>query len=105
VLGTPEFMSPEQIRGKPLDQRSDVYALGVLAFELLTGQLPFSGANAQETMLNHLTGKPRRLQSVVPTLPIGLDQAINQALQVDPATRFSSMNEFAQALGRAVPPA
>jgi serine/threonine-protein kinase len=100
VLGTPEFMSPEQIRGKTLDARSDVYALGVLAFELLSAQLPFAGTNAQETMLNHLTGRPRRLRSVLPSIPEPLDLAIDRALRVDPAERFPSMAEFGAALAR-----
>lgn len=100
VLGTPEFMSPEQIRGKPLDPRSDVYGLGVLAFELLTMELPFTGATAQQTMLNHLTGRPRRLADVNPKLPAGLSQVIDQALRLDPAERYSSMAAFAEALER-----
>ena len=68
VLGTPEFMSPEQIRGKPLDGRSDVYALGILAFELFTGQLPFAGKSAQETMIARLRGSPAKLRDVRPEL-------------------------------------
>lgn len=100
VLGTPEFMSPEQIRGKPLDPRSDVYGLGVLAFELLTMELPFTGATAQQTMLNHLTGRPRRLADVNPKLPAGLSQVIDQALRLDPAERYPSMAAFAEALER-----
>src|SRR3989475_3753044 len=54
ILGTPEFMSPEQIRGKPLDARSDIYALGIVAFEMFTGKLPFQGRNAQEMMIARL---------------------------------------------------
>ena len=100
VLGTPEFMSPEQIRGKSIDHRSDIYALGVLAFELLSGELPYAGANAQETMLNHLTGKPRKLSSVVPGMPAALEQAIDRALKLEPKDRFGSMTEFAEALSR-----
>ena len=100
VLGTPEFMSPEQIRGKSIDHRSDIYALGVLAFELLSGELPYVGANAQETMLNHLTGKPRKLSSVVPGMPAALEQAIDRALKLEPKDRFGSMTEFAEALSR-----
>lgn len=98
VLGTPEFMSPEQIRGHPIDQRSDIYALGVLAFELLSGELPFTGGSAQETMLNHLTGKPRKLSSVLPTASAALEQAIDKALKHDAAGRFASMTEFGDAL-------
>src|SRR5213592_2559568 len=57
ILGTPEFMSPEQIRGKPLDARSDIYALGIVAFEMFTGKLPFQGRNAQEMMIARLRGQ------------------------------------------------
>ncbi len=98
VLGTPEFMSPEQIRGKPVDPRSDVYSLGVLAFEMVSGELPFDGATAQETMLNHLTGRPRRLKAVRKSVPDRLDQALDRAMKIDPADRFQTMTAFAEAL-------
>ncbi|HEU5041589.1 MAG TPA: serine/threonine-protein kinase [Gemmatimonadales bacterium] len=98
VLGTPEFMSPEQIRGKPLDGRSDVYALGVLAFELFTGQLPFPGKSAQETMIARLRGSPRSLREVRPELPAKLEAVIGRALMMDPAQRFGSMTEMAHVL-------
>ncbi|HEV8151067.1 MAG TPA: serine/threonine-protein kinase [Gemmatimonadales bacterium] len=98
VLGTPEFMSPEQIRGKPLDPRSDIFALGVLAFELLTGRLPFEGNTAQDTMLAHLTGQPRRLRQVNPKLPAGLERVIAQAIAHQPEDRFQSMGEFEEEL-------
>jgi eukaryotic-like serine/threonine-protein kinase len=98
VLGTPEFMSPEQIRGKPLDGRSDVYALGVLAFELFTGQLPFPGKSAQETMIARLRGSPQTLREVRPELPAKLEGVIARALMMDPAQRFASMTEMAHAL-------
>jgi eukaryotic-like serine/threonine-protein kinase len=97
VLGTPEFMSPEQIRGKPLDGRSDIYALGVLAFELFTGQLPFTGKSAQETMIARLRGAPLRLREVRETLPLKLEAVISKALAADPAERHSSMNELSHA--------
>ena len=100
VLGTPEFMSPEQIRGKPVDPRSDVYSLGVMAFEMLTTELPFDGANAQETMLNHLTGRPRRLKAARKSVPDSLDQALDRAMKIEPADRFQTMAEFAEALSR-----
>ncbi|HET7600086.1 MAG TPA: serine/threonine-protein kinase [Gemmatimonadales bacterium] len=101
VLGTPEFMSPEQIRGKPLDGRSDVYALGVLAFEMFTSQLPFAGKNAQESMLARLKGEPTRLRAVRPELPAKLDAVIARCLQVRPEDRYASMDEMAAALSTA----
>ena len=97
VLGTPEFMSPEQIRGKPLDGRSDVYAIGVLAFELFTGQLPFPGKSAQETMIARLRGAPQTLREVRPELPAKLESVIGRALMMDPAQRFANMTEMAHA--------
>jgi serine/threonine protein kinase len=97
VLGTPEFMSPEQIRGKPLDGRSDVYALAILAFELFTGQLPFTGKSAQETMIARLRGAPLQLREVKADLPPKLETVINKALAVNPADRYGSMDELAHA--------
>ncbi|MBA2459613.1 MAG: serine/threonine protein kinase [Gemmatimonadales bacterium] len=102
VLGTPEFMSPEQIRGKPLDGRSDIYALGVLAFELFTGQLPFPGKSAQETMIARLRGQPQTLREVRPELPGKLDAVIAKCLAMDAANRYGSMTELAHALEGAV---
>lgn len=98
VLGTPEFMSPEQIRGKPIDSRSDVFALGVLGFELLSGRLPFEGTTAQETMLAHLTGQPLRLRQVNPKVSARLERVIAQAMAHKPETRFQSMAELEEAL-------
>jgi serine/threonine-protein kinase len=95
VLGTPEFMSPEQIRGKPLDGRSDVYALGILAFELFTGQLPFAGKSAQETMIARLRGSPTKLRDLRAELPAKLEAVILRCLAIDPAERFQSMDELA----------
>jgi serine/threonine-protein kinase len=97
VLGTPEFMSPEQIRGKPLDGRSDIYALAILAFELFTGQLPFTGKTSQETMIARLRGSPTPLREVKPDLPAKLEAVITKALAVNAADRYNSMEELAYA--------
>jgi serine/threonine protein kinase len=97
VLGTPEFMSPEQIRGRPLDGRSDVYATGVLSFELFTGTLPFSGKNAQEMMVARLRGLPRRLRELRPDLSGRLDSVVNRALALAPDDRYQSMEALARA--------
>ena len=94
VLGTPEFMSPEQLLGRDLDERSDVYATGVLAFEMFTGRLPFEGKNPQEVALARLKGASLRVRSVQPELPEVLDAVIAQALAQNPADRFQSMDEL-----------
>ena len=98
ILGTPEFMSPEQIRGKPLDARSDIYALGIVAFEMFTGKLPFRGRNAQEMMIARLRGQPQKLRQVRADLPEGLESALARAMEANPDARYTTALEFADAL-------
>ena len=98
ILGTPEFMSPEQIRGKPLDARSDVYALGIVAFEMFSGKLPFQGRNAQEMMIARLRGQPLMLRQLRPDLPVPLERALARAMETNPDARFATALEFAGAL-------
>jgi len=98
ILGTPEFMSPEQIRGKPLDARSDVYALGIVAFEMFTGRLPFQGRNAQEMMIARLRGTPTLLRQARPDLPVGLEKALAKSLETNADARYGTALEFAAAL-------
>jgi serine/threonine-protein kinase len=97
-------MSPEQIRGQSIDRRSDVYALGVLAFELITAELPFTGRTAQETMLNHLTGRPRSIRDCEIDAPEALERVIGRALALDPDDRFQSMEQFRVALNGLLAP-
>ena len=98
ILGTPEFMSPEQIRGKPLDARSDVYALGIVAFEMFSGKLPFQGKNAQEMMIARLRGQPVPLRQVRPDAPVGLERTLARAMETNPDARYATALEFAEAL-------
>ena len=98
ILGTPEFMSPEQIRGKPLDARSDIYALGIVAFEMFTGKLPFQGRNAQEMMIARLRGAATPVRQVRPELPVALEKALAKSLATNPEERFTTTLEFADAL-------
>ena len=100
VLGTPEFMSPEQIRGKPLDPRTDIYSLGLVTCEMLTGQLPFVGETQQEIMIARLTGDPAALGQLRPDLrfPAAVEAAIARSLDREPRARYATAPEFAVAL-------
>ena len=98
ILGTPEFMSPEQIRGKPLDARSDIYALGIVAFEMFTGKLPFQGRNAQEMMIARLRSQPQSVRTLRPDVPEPVEKALTRALQTSPDDRFTTAIEFGEAL-------
>jgi serine/threonine-protein kinase len=103
ILGTPEFMSPEQIRGKPLDGRSDIYALGLVAFEMFTGRLPFEGRSAQDMMIARLRGQPMPLRKARSDLNFSaeFEQAIMKAIQADPSDRYQTAREFGAALEQA----
>ncbi|HEV8410861.1 MAG TPA: serine/threonine-protein kinase, partial [Gemmatimonadaceae bacterium] len=98
VVGTPQFMSPEQAAGEPLDGRSDLYSLGVVAFFAVTGRLPFEASSAGAVMAMHLTQTPPRVASLRPDLPQALCAAIDRCLEKDPAQRFESGEALAAAL-------
>jgi serine/threonine protein kinase len=100
VLGTPEFMSPEQLRGKPLDGRSDVYSLALMTFEMLTGKLPFEGTSQQELMIARLRSEPTPLRKVRPELkyPAATERVLQKGLARDPDQRYRTAPEFAAAL-------
>jgi serine/threonine protein kinase len=96
VLGTPPYMSPEQFTGKPVDRRSDIYSLGVMAYEMLTGGLPFTGNTAWEWATAHMTAQPRPLETfpVSGRIPPAMKSAILRALEKDPNRRFPTVTEF-----------
>ena len=99
LIGTPYYMSPEQCEGKvEVDNRSDIYSLGVILFEMLTGMIPFGGKGFGEIIVKHLTVPPPSARSIVPGLPAALDALLFRALSKDPAQRFQSMAEFQAAL-------
>jgi serine/threonine-protein kinase len=104
IVGTPEYMSPEQCEDGAIDARSDVYALGVMAFELFTGRLPFTGKSVTQLLLAQLRDAPPRPSSIAPAAA-PFDAAILRALEKDPAARFPDMASFAAALREAQPAA
>jgi serine/threonine-protein kinase len=97
VIGTPEFMSPEQLAGDPLDGKSDLYALGLVFFRMLTGQLPFVAETVQETMVKRLTDDPLTLAMTRPDLrfPATLQTCFDSALARNPVDRYPSVARFA----------
>src|SRR6266702_3112681 len=99
VIGTPEFMSPEQALGEPVDARSDLYALGVVGYFALSGALPFEGAKATEVLAKQVTEPPPPLHAVAPGAPRRLARAIERCLEKDPAERPQKAEELAGQLG------
>jgi eukaryotic-like serine/threonine-protein kinase len=102
LLGTPEFMSPEQASGEPLDGRSDLYSLGVVGYYALTGALPFTGPSAQAVLAQHLTKPAPAVTALARGAPRPLSQAIERCLQKDAAARFESGEALADALAPAL---
>jgi len=98
VIGSPKYMAPEQILGKKVDQRADIYALGVMMYEMVTGVPPYSRGDHMSVMYQHVQGKARVPQDVNPNLPPGLSDLVMKAMAVDKTKRFQSMNELSQAL-------
>jgi serine/threonine protein kinase len=99
VMGTPYYMSPEQGEGKAeIDHRADIYSLGVLLFEMLSGKVPFGGEGYGEIIIKHVTMAPPSVRSVVPELPAALDNILYRALAKDRAQRFQTMIDFRDAL-------
>jgi eukaryotic-like serine/threonine-protein kinase len=104
VVGTPEYMSPEQLSGDPLDGRSDIYSLGLVAFHMLTGGLPFPSNTVQESLIMRLTDQPQRLADSRPNVPWTpeVQEVMDRALQRDASLRYQSASEFGRALVAAV---
>jgi serine/threonine-protein kinase len=98
VIGSPKYMAPEQILGKKVDQRADVYALGVILYEIMTGVPPYARGDHMSVMYQHVQGKARPPREINPGLPAGLPEVIMQAMSVDKDKRYQTMNDLRAAL-------
>jgi serine/threonine-protein kinase len=103
AVGTPSYVSPEQAAGDPdVDHRADIYSLGCMAYELITGQPPFAGRTPQRTMAAHLTEAPTRIESLRPDVPQALAELVMWCLAKEPAARPQSASEIGAALDAVV---
>jgi serine/threonine protein kinase len=98
VMGTPDYISPEQVKGKRGDGRSDIYALGVMLYEMLTGKVPFSGANAFLTMNERLLNNPVPPRELDPSISPQLQEIIYRAIERDPKNRYAHARELSHDL-------
>jgi serine/threonine-protein kinase len=97
LLVAPEYIAPEIVEGQYIDKRSDVYALGAILFELLSGRPPFTGSDALAVIKQHVEQNIPSLRSLCSDVPVALESVVNQALERDPARRFQSASELAEA--------
>jgi len=100
VMGTVSYISPEQARASRIDPRTDVYSLGVVLFELVTGMQPFTGTSPYQIIDQHVRRPPPAPRSLEPTVPRAVEDLILRALAKDPSDRFQGMDEFAIAIER-----
>ena len=102
LLGTPEYMAPEMLNGEPIDHRTDIYALGIVLFQMLSGQVPFKGNTPFAVATKHLQEPPPSLHQLNPAIPPAVDSIIQKALAKKREGRYASAGAMAQALRNAI---
>ena len=100
VIGSPKYMAPEQILGKKVDERADIYSLGVILYEMLTGTPPYHRGDHMSVMYQHVQGRARPAVELNPSLPQGISDLVMKCMAVDKEKRFASMDEVSVALER-----
>ena len=98
VMGTPDYMSPEQAQGQNADFRSDIYSLGVVLYEIFTGALPFTGDTLMQIVLSHIRDPPLPPRQKNPRIPERLEAVILRAMEKDPARRYQTVQEMLEDL-------
>jgi len=98
IVGTPEYLSPEQGTGKPIDNRSDIYSLGIVLYQMLTGSVPFSGSSPVAIAIKHAMEPPPPITLRNPDIPADIEAVVLKAIAKNPEERYSSAREMAQAL-------
>src|SRR5437016_3844447 len=100
IVDTPEFMSPEQLRGTPLGPRTGIYSLALMTYEMLTGKLPFQGRTQQEMMIARLRSDPVPIKKMRPDLdiPDAVEKVLAKAMARNPEDRYATVKDFAEAL-------
>ena len=103
IVGTPNYVSPEQVAGRRVaDSRSDIYSLGCVLLEMLTGQLPFAASSARESMQRRLDEPPPEIRALRPDVPEELSSVLKGAMKIDPAERYMSAGQMGDALTSAL---
>lgn len=98
LLGTPTFMSPEQVLGESIDSRSDVYSLAIIVYQMLSGSLPFDGENVRTLIMKRINEAPKPLRAIAPYLSAEIEQAVMRGLEREPSRRIADVDQFAAAL-------
>jgi serine/threonine-protein kinase len=98
VIGSPKYMAPEQILGKKVDHRADIYSLGVIMYEMLAGVPPYSKGDHMSVMYQHVQGKCKPCEEINPGIPAALATVVRKAMEIDKSKRYESMDELRQAV-------